>query len=48
MQSKKLDAVKLKRQLQRQAENRLTKLSEKEQLKLLQKKSGHLKKQKRG
>jgi hypothetical protein len=48
MYSRKIDAVKLKRQLQRKAENRLTGLSEKEQLELLRKKFGHLKMQKRG
>ena len=46
MKGKKLDAVKMKRQLQKKVEKRLAGLSEKEQLELLRKKFGHLRKQK--
>jgi len=46
MKSKKVDAVEMKRQLQKQAEQKLSHLSEKEQLKLLSRKFGHLTKPK--
>lgn len=42
MKDKEFDAVKIKRQLQREGEKKLSSLSEKEQLELLQKKFGHL------
>lgn len=42
MKKKKLNAVKMKRQLQKDAEKRLSKLSEDKQLQLLNKKYGHL------
>ena len=42
MKGKKFDAVKMKRQLQRKAEQKLSHLSEKEQLELLHRKFGHL------
>ena len=42
MKDKKFDAVKMKRQLQKEAEKRLSKLSEDKQLQLLNKKFGHL------
>jgi hypothetical protein len=46
MKVKKFDAVKMKRSLQKEAERKLSILSEKEQLKLLDQKYGHLKKKK--
>ncbi|MBC8458668.1 MAG: hypothetical protein H8D67_11805 [Deltaproteobacteria bacterium] len=46
MRDKKFDAVNLKRELQKKAEEKLSLLSEKQQLELLYKKFGHLKKQK--
>jgi len=46
MKDKKFDAVKMKRQLQKDAEKRLSKLSEDKQLQLLNKKYGHLLKNK--
>ena len=46
MQGKKFDAVEMKRQLQKEAELKLSHLSEKEQLELLHRKFGHLVKQK--
>lgn len=46
MKSKKLDTVEMKRQLQKEAELKLSSLSEKEQLELLNRKFGHLVKQK--
>jgi hypothetical protein len=46
MSGKKFDAVKMKRQLQKQAELKLSPLSEKEQLELLHRKFGYLVKQK--
>jgi hypothetical protein len=46
MKNKKFDAVKMKRQLQKEAELKLANLSEKEQFELLHKKFGHLIKQK--
>ena len=45
MKDKKFDAVKMKRHLQREAELKLSHLSEKEQLELLHRKFGHLVKQ---
>ncbi len=39
---KKIDAVKLKRELQKKAEEKLARLSEAEQLALLHQKFGHL------
>jgi len=46
MQGKKFDAVEMKRQLQKEAELKVSHLSEKEQLELLHRKFGHLVKQK--
>ena len=46
MKAKKFDAVEIKRRLQKEAEERLSHLSEKEQLNLLGKKFGHLMKRK--
>ena len=46
MGAKKFDAVEMKRRLQKEAEQKLSHLSEKEQLELLQKKFGYLMKQK--
>jgi len=46
MQGKKFDAVEMKHQLQKEAELKLSHLSEKEQLELLHRKFGHLVKQK--
>lgn len=42
MKDKIFDAVEMKRRLQKEAEQRLSRLSEKEQLMLLHKKFGHL------
>jgi hypothetical protein len=47
MKAKKLDAVEMKRRLQKEAEQKLSTLSEKEQLGLLAKKFGHLRKSKK-
>ncbi|MEW6408952.1 MAG: hypothetical protein AB1488_02415 [Nitrospirota bacterium] len=47
MKAKKFDAVKMKRRLQKEAEQKLSKLSEREQLELLAKKFGHLRKSKK-
>ncbi len=47
MKGKKFDAVEMKRQLQKEAEQRLSHLSEKEQLELLRRKFGHLIRQKK-
>jgi hypothetical protein len=47
MKSKKFDAVELKRKLQRDSEQKLSKLPEKGQLELLAKKFGHLRKPKK-
>ncbi len=47
MKAKKLDAVEMKRRLQKEAEKKLSTLSEKEQLELLSKKFGHLRKSKK-
>jgi hypothetical protein len=47
MRVKKFDAVKMKRRLQKEAEQKLLSLSETEQLELLAKKFGHLKKPKK-
>lgn len=47
MKVKKFDAVEMKRRLQKEAEQRLTNLSEKEQLEFLAKKFGHLRKPKK-
>ncbi len=47
MKAKKFDAVEMKLRLQKEAEQKLSTLSEKEQLELLSKKFGHLKKQKK-
>jgi len=44
MKAKKFDAVEMKRKLQREAEQKLIVLSEKEQLELLAKRFGHLRK----
>jgi len=46
MNGKKFDAVEMKRQLQKEAEQKLSHLSKKEQLELLRKKFGHLMRQK--
>lgn len=46
MKAKKFDAVEMKRQLQMEVENKLSLLSEDEQLKLLREKFGHLRKKK--
>ena len=46
MKNKEFDAVEMKRQLQKKAEEELLKLPEKKQLSLLRKKFGHLIKQK--
>ena len=46
MENKKFDVVEMKRWLQKETEQRLSCLSEKEQLELLHKKYGHLMKQK--
>jgi hypothetical protein len=42
MKKKKLNAVKMKRQLQKEAEKKLSKLSETKQLEFLRKKYGYL------
>lgn len=42
MKNKELDAVALKRDLQSKAEQKLARLSEREQLELLRRKFGHL------
>lgn len=47
MKAKKINAVEMKRRLQKETEERLSHLSEKEQLSILRKKSGHLMKRKR-
>jgi len=47
MKAKKINAVEMKRRLQKETEERLSHLSEKEQLSLLRKKFGHLMKRKR-
>jgi hypothetical protein len=47
MVAKKFDAVKMKRTLQKEAEKKLTALSEQDQLKLLAAKYGHLRKHKK-
>jgi hypothetical protein len=44
MRAKKFDAVKMKHSLQKEAEQKLSAFSEKEQLKFLAKKYGHLRK----
>ncbi len=46
MKAKKFDAVEMKRRLQKEAEETLSHLSEKEQLNFLRKKFGHLMKRK--
>jgi hypothetical protein len=46
MEGKKFDAVEMKRRLQKRAEQKLSPLSQKEQLELLHRKFGHLIKQK--
>lgn len=46
MKGKRFDAVQMKRRLQKEAEQRLSHLSRKEQLELLHKKFGHLIKKK--
>jgi len=46
MKDKKLDAVKIKRKLQKKAEKKLAGVSDKEQLELLRKKFAHLREQK--
>jgi len=47
MKAKKFDAVKMKHRLQKEAEQKLSTLSEKEQLELFAKKFGHLRKPKK-
>lgn len=47
MKPKKFDAVEMKRKLQKEAEQKLCTLTEKEQLKLLAKMYGHLRKTKK-
>ncbi len=47
MKAKKFDAVEIKRRLQKEAEQKLSSLSEKEQLELLAKKFGNLRKMKK-
>ena len=47
MKDKKFNAVEMKRGLQKEAEEKLSKLSEKEQLELLSRKFGHLRKPKK-
>ena len=47
MKAKKFDAVEMKRRLQKEAEQKLSTLSEKEQLALLSKKFKHLRKVKK-
>ena len=47
MKAKKFDAVEMKRKLQKEAEQKLATLSEKEQLELLSKKFNHLRKVKK-
>lgn len=47
MKAKSFDAVEMKRLLQKEAERKLSELSEKEQLELLAKKFGHLRKPKK-
>lgn len=47
MKAKKFAAVEMKRRLQKEAEQRLSALSEKEQLELLAKKFAHLRKKKK-
>ncbi len=42
MKNERIDAVALKRALQKKAEQKLTRLSEQEQLELLRRKYGHL------
>lgn len=44
MKAKKFDAVEMKHRLQKEAEQKLSALSEKEQIVLLAKKFGHLRK----
>lgn len=44
MKDKKFNAVEMKRRLQKEAEQKLSKLSDKEQLDLLSQKFGHFKK----
>ena len=47
MRAKKFDAVEMKRSLQKEAEQKLSALSEKEQLEFLGKKYGHLRRPKK-
>ncbi len=47
MKVKKFDAVKMKRSLQKEAEQKMSALSEKKQLEFLAKKYGHLRKPKK-
>ncbi len=47
VKAKKFDAVEMKRRLQKEAEQKLSSLSEKEQMELLAKKFGHLRKPKK-
>lgn len=47
MKAKRFDAVEMKRRLQKEAEQKLSTLSEKEQLELLSKKFKHLRKVKK-
>ncbi|MBP8699906.1 MAG: hypothetical protein KBH82_12835 [Syntrophorhabdaceae bacterium] len=47
MTNKTFDAVEMKRRLQKESEQKLSKFSEKEQLELLARKFGHLRKPKK-
>lgn len=47
MMNKKFDAVEMKRRLQKEAEQKLSNLSEKEQIEFLSQKFGYLKKHKK-
>jgi len=47
MKAKKFDAIEMKRRLQKEAEHKLSKLSEQKQLEFLAKKFGYLRKQKK-
>jgi hypothetical protein len=48
MKAKKFDAVEMKRRLQKEAEQKMSTLSEEKQLELFAKKFGHLRKPKKG
>ena len=47
MKTETIDAVALKRDLQKKAEQKLVRLSEKEQIELLQRKYGHVRRSKK-